>query len=78
MTACTTDWLFKGYGMEKEYVPFLGRSLPFLRYVDRRAEGFLPNVPLPAPPELAAQVNERMAAWFAGLLRQADDCHGTG
>jgi hypothetical protein len=66
MTACTTDWLFKGYGMEKEHVPFLGRSLPFLRYVDRRAEGFPPNVPLPAPPELAAQVNERMAAWFEG------------
>jgi asparagine synthase (glutamine-hydrolysing) len=66
MTACTTDWLFKGYGMDKEHVPFLGRSLPFLRYVDRRAEGFLPNVPLPAPPELASQVEERMAAWFEG------------
>jgi asparagine synthase (glutamine-hydrolysing) len=66
MTACTTDWLFKGYGMEKQYVPFLGHNLPFLRYVDRRAEGFLPNVPLPAPPALAAQVNERMAAWFEG------------
>jgi asparagine synthase (glutamine-hydrolysing) len=66
MTACTTDWLFKGYGMEKEHVPFLGRSLPFLRYIDQRAECFLPNVPLPAPPELAAQVNERMAGWFEG------------
>jgi asparagine synthase (glutamine-hydrolysing) len=66
MTACTTDWLFKAYGMEKEHVQFLGRSLPFLKYVDRRAEAFLPNVPLPAPSGLAAQVDERMAAWFDG------------
>lgn len=66
MTACTTDWLFKGYGMEKEHIPFLGRSLPFLRYLDRRAEGFLPNVPLQAVPELAPQLDERMAAWFEG------------
>jgi asparagine synthase (glutamine-hydrolysing) len=66
MTACTTDWLFKGYGLEKEHVPLLGRSLPFLRYVNRRAEGFLPNTPLPAPPELAGQVEERLAAWFDG------------
>lgn len=66
MTACTTDWLFKGYGMEKEPIPFLGRSLPFLRYLDRRADGFLPNVPLSSPSELAHQVDERMAAWFDG------------
>ena len=66
MTACTTDWLFKAYGMEKEHVPLLGRSLPFLRYVDQRAEGFLPNVPLSAPSDLAGQVDERMAAWFMG------------
>jgi len=66
MTACTTDWLFKGYGMEKGHVSFLGRSLPFLKYLDRRADGFLPNVPLPAPPELVKQVEERMAAWFEG------------
>ncbi|NUJ81648.1 hypothetical protein HUN39_16775 [Methylocystis sp. FS] len=66
MTACTTDWVFKGYGMEKEHVPLLGRSLPFLRYVDHRREGFLPNVPLPAPPALAKDINARMDAWFAG------------
>lgn len=66
MTACTTDWLFKGYGLEKEHIPFLGRSLPFLRYLDQRADGFLPNVPLQAPPELARQVDERLAAWFEG------------
>ena len=66
MTACTTDWLFKGYGLEKEHIPLLGRSLPFLRYRDHRINGFLPNMPLPAPPELARQVDDRMAAWFDG------------
>jgi hypothetical protein len=65
MTACTTDWLFKGYGMEKEYVNLAGRSLPFLRYKNRRVEGFLPNVPSAAPAPLAEEINARMAAWFA-------------
>lgn len=66
MTACTTDWLFKGYGMEKEHIDVLGRSLPFLRYKHRRAEGFLPNVPAPAPAPLAHEIEARMAAWFEG------------
>jgi asparagine synthase (glutamine-hydrolysing) len=66
MTACTTDWLFKGYGMEKEHIDVLGRSLPFLRYKHHRADGFLPNVPAPAPKALAQEVESRMAAWFEG------------
>ncbi len=66
MTACTADWVFKGYGLEKEHIPFFGRSLPFLRYLHHRAEGFLPNVPLPAPPGLARVVDQRMATWFGG------------
>jgi hypothetical protein len=66
MTACTTDWLFKGYGLEKEHIPFLGRNLPFLRYQNRRAEGFLPNVPAPAPEVLAGEIDARMSTWFVG------------
>lgn len=66
MTACTTDWLFKGYGMEKEHVPLLGRSLPFMKYMAKRAKAFLPNIPLPPPPNMAERMDERMAAWFAG------------
>jgi hypothetical protein len=66
MTACTTDWLFKGYGLEKRYRSLFGRCLPFLVYTDERVDGFLPNVPLPAPLRLEKAVNERMAAWFDG------------
>jgi asparagine synthase (glutamine-hydrolysing) len=66
MTACTTDWLFKGYGMEKKHIDVFGRSLPFLRYKDCRGDGFLPNVPGPAPAALADEINARMSAWFEG------------
>lgn len=67
MTACSTDWVFKGVALEKENVPFLGRNLPFFRYRDERmVDGFLPNVPRPAPPEFVEPVNERLASWFAG------------
>jgi asparagine synthase (glutamine-hydrolysing) len=75
MTACTTDWLFKGYGMEKEHVPLLGRSLPFLRYLDRRGAGFLPNGLLSAPADLAKAIDERMDAWFAGCPDKLSNPH---
>ena len=66
MTACTADWLFKGYGLEKRYAPLFGRNLPFLQYAHQRVAGFLPNMPAPAPPELAEEVDARLAAWFDG------------
>jgi asparagine synthase (glutamine-hydrolysing) len=66
MTACTTDWLFKGYGLEKRHASIFGRNLPFLRYLDQRADGFLPNVPLSAPSGMAAEIQARMEAWFVG------------
>jgi asparagine synthase (glutamine-hydrolysing) len=66
MSACTTDWIFKGYGLEKTFRQFMGRDLPFYRYSDRRVDGFLPNVPLQAPPEYQREVGERMHDWFAG------------
>lgn len=70
MTACTTDWVFKGYGLEKRYRSLFGRDLPFLVYTNERVDGFLPNVPLPAPSRLAEAVQERMSAWFDGCARQ--------
>ena len=70
MTACTTDWLFKGYGLEKCYQSIFGRYLPFLRYTNERVDGFLPNVPTAAPSALAHAVDERMAAWFEGCPRK--------
>ena len=69
MTACTTDWLFKGYGLEKTERSAFGRDLPFLVYTDDRVDGFLPNVPLTAPPLLSEAINERMAAWFVDCPR---------
>ncbi|MGH6923675.1 MAG: hypothetical protein ACRED5_08035 [Propylenella sp.] len=66
MTACTTDWIFKGYGLEKTFRRFLGRNLPFYKYTEGRGDGFLPNVPLPAPAEYERDVDDRMRDWFAG------------
>lgn len=66
MTACTTDWVFKGYGLEKTYRQFLGRNLPIKRFTNQRVEGFLPNYPLPAPARYAGEINERINNWFQG------------
>ncbi len=70
MSACTTDWLFKGYGLEKTYRRFLGRNLPLNRFVDRRLDGFLPNIPRPVPEGLVAGVSARLEEWFAGTPRE--------
>jgi hypothetical protein len=67
MTACTTDWVFKGYGLEKTYRKFLGRNLPIKRFIDQRVDGFLPNYPLPAPAQYADEINDRMNNWFRGV-----------
>ncbi len=66
MTACTTDWVFKGYGLEKTYRKFLGRNLPIKQFIDQRVDGFLPNYPLPAPAQYADAINDRMNNWFQG------------
>jgi hypothetical protein len=66
MTACTTDWVFKGYGLEKTYRRLLGRNLPIKRFINERVDGFLPNYPRAAPPEFAAEIDARMQEWFRG------------
>ena len=66
MTACTTDWLFKGYGLEKTYARFLGRNLPIKVFTHDRVDGFLPNMPRGVPPKVATEANERMQTWFQG------------
>jgi asparagine synthase (glutamine-hydrolysing) len=70
MTACTTDWVFKGYGLEKGYRSVFGRYMPFLVYTNERVDGFLPNVPLTAPPRFAEALQERMSTWFEGCPRK--------
>ena len=69
MTACTTDWLFKGYGLEKTHWGLFGKNLPIKRFTDQRVDGFLPNLPRQAPQEFAAEIDERLSNWFAGLPR---------
>ena len=76
MTACTTDWLFKGYGLEKRAKTLMGRQLPTKAFVDHRVDGFLPNVPTAAAPRWSAAVDQRMQDWFAGTpstLHSAQD-----
>ena len=69
MTACTTDWLFKGYGLEKTSRRIFGRSLPLTKLTSDRVDGFLPNHPSAAPPQYAADIQRRMDAWFDGTPR---------
>jgi hypothetical protein len=66
LSACTTDWLFKGYGLERAYRRLLGRNLPFMRFEDRRIDGFLPNVPRAVPKDLVQPVRARLAECFGG------------
>jgi asparagine synthase (glutamine-hydrolysing) len=66
MTACTADWLFKGYGIEKTYKELFGRCLPIKKFLDKRVEGFLPNYPRQSPPQLAEAISQRLQAWFDG------------
>lgn len=70
MTACTTDWLFKGYGLEKTYARFLGRNLPIKVFTHERVNGFLPNIPRPVPAEFQAEVEHRLEECFAGTPSQ--------
>lgn len=66
MTACTADWLFKGYGLDKKYCTFMGRNLPLFRLSSEFSKCFLPNRLQPCPPELESQLQGRLEAWFAG------------
>jgi hypothetical protein len=70
MTACTTDWLFKGYGLEKTNKEFLGKCLPIKKFLPNRVDGFLPNYPRPSPPEFADAIAQRLHAWFEGCPTQ--------
>lgn len=69
MTACTTDWVFKGYGLEKTYRSVLGRNLPIQKLTPRRLDEFLPNHRIPVAEEYLRRIRERYDAWTAGLPR---------
>lgn len=73
MTACTTDWVFKGYGMEKRYKKLLGRYLPLKEFSPERQDCFLPNAAREAPTEFADAIHARLNAWFKGCPRQLNE-----
>lgn len=70
MTACTTDWIFKGYGLEKRYRTLAGRNLPILELTSERRLTFLPNVGTAPPPTFQEAVTQRLESWFAGTPTQ--------
>lgn len=70
MTACTTDWVFKGYGLEKRYRRVAGKNLPLKRFLKTRVDGFLPNYPRSVPEEFRDRTAERLQAWFRGCPRE--------
>jgi asparagine synthase (glutamine-hydrolysing) len=71
MSGCSTDWLFKGLGMEKRHLGCFGRSLPYLTYVNERIEGFTGGAPpLPAPRAFENETQARLNAWFSGCPRE--------
>ncbi len=69
ITACTTDWLFKGYGLEKSYAHVFGRNLPIKVFTHERVNGFLPNLPRTVPEAFRAAVDARLEQCFAGTPR---------
>lgn len=72
MTACTTDWIFKGYGLEKTYRRFLGKNLPIQKLTSERIDSFLPNGRLPVSREYREKIDERYRNWIGNLPRQLD------
>lgn len=67
ISGCSTDWLFKGYGLEKEYIKFLGKNLPVTRLKNKRVDAFLPNYPNPVPEEYQKKIKERLLNWFGDV-----------
>ena len=76
LTACATDWVFKGYGLEKRYQTVFRKNLPTQVLIDQPTRAFLPNRPRAVPAEFASHVQERFDAWFSDapqrLEREAD------
>ncbi|MBE9219660.1 asparagine synthetase B family protein [Dolichospermum flos-aquae] len=66
LTACTSDWLFKGYGLEKQHQQLFGKNLPTFEFTNQRVNGFLPNYPRQSPPEFDVEIQERILSWFDG------------
>lgn len=66
LSGCTTDWVFKGYGLEKSHQNLFGRDLPFFKFRDQRVLAFLPNLPETLAPDVAEAVSKRRDTCFDG------------
>jgi len=66
ISACTADWLFKGYGLDKTYMMFMGRPLPVYKFLDQRNPGFPPNEPKPVSDKFTSAIKQRYDEWYAG------------
>lgn len=73
MTACTTDWVFKGYGMEKQYKMLFGRYLPLKEFFPERQGSFLPNIARQPPAEFADAIYARFDNWFKDCPQQLNE-----
>lgn len=70
ISACTTDWLFKGYGLDKTFMKFMGKNLPVYKFLNHRKLGFPPNIPNPVPKEFADKVKQRYEDWYKECPRE--------
>ena len=67
MTSCSTDWFFKGYGLEKKYKTILGKNLPITELTNKRVNAFLPNLPEQVPTRYKQAVEERLENLFKDI-----------
>jgi len=73
LSACTSDLLFKGDTLDKEFIKLFGKSLPFFRYKNQRVDSFLPYPDYqspPFPPAFKSQMEQRFTAWFTNVPTQ--------
>jgi hypothetical protein len=67
ISGCSTDWLFKGYGLEKKYRQLFGKNLPLTKLTKNRIDVFLPNYSDELPKEYKKQIKERLLNWFGDV-----------
>lgn len=73
ISGCSTDWLFKGYGLDKRYKKFLGKNLPVTIMTKNRIDAFLPNIPNEVPTEYKTKIKERLLNWFGDVPKNFEE-----
>lgn len=70
LSACTADWLFKGYGIDKDFIKFMGKNLPVYKFLNNRKPGFPPNAPGAVPNKFSEAVANRHEEWYFGCPQE--------